>query len=550
MNEKLTIFKKSVALFFITFIVLSGCISTQTETETPTKSPKGTEDDSTHYEIVDLRVSPENPTVGDTLTILVDVQNREDSAVSCEIVVGIGIKIRNKKVELEAKSYKTVMFEEVLDTAGEMEVSTGHFSKKITVTSSETPVPTTPSPTTTPSPETSFFYTLDGRFVQITDYTYTISLEPGNENNVYVNVPLVPSVSRYHFSQKVLEQTTEYSKDPDSITTRKEDDARYERAEWTDPPSEITVTRQVKCSNTVRYSPFITQSSYPLNTDILQYLNSEPNIQSDDPEIEALAEGLVQGSESAMDATVKILNWVRYHIEYTCSKDLMKCERVLFIDAKRTLTYKKGNCVNFANLSIALLRAVGIPAKMSHGYVADSDYESAAAHAWISVYLPEKGFIEFESSYWMPRSSLVPETVLMPQHIQYPSNIGITNIGSFNEAHNSTREVSSLPEKKTEISESIDKRDIISFFAYVEREDWHGSPEEYCVSLIITAPQGWKVFLSNDEITIDSSNYFSKEILVTVIPPSNAQSGAEAEIVITADDGSEKRELTFVVSIH
>jgi transglutaminase-like putative cysteine protease len=550
MTENKILFKKMLVIFLVVPIFLAGCI---TEAPSATTAPPTTStptQPSAQFEITDLRVIPESPKVGDTLTVLVDVQNRGDSSGIYTVIVNIGIKLRKQDIELEGKGYKTVEFQENVDKEGEIEIRAGDLAKTITVSSLETQTtapPTTPVPTTPPV-QNSFFYMLQGKFIQTTEYEYEIYLESGDVKPVDVNTVLIPSVSSYHFSQQIFKQNIEYSENPDKITRKKDEfGVRYERAEWTNPPSEITVKRTVECKNIVSYSPFITQSRYPLDTtslssNIKKYLDPEFSVQCDDPEIIQKAEEIVERAESEMDAIVRILNWVRYNVQYTCSKDLKVCEGVLFSDAKRTLKHRKGNCVNFANLSIALLRAAGIPAKQSGGYVADSEYESAACHAWIAVYIPEEGFVEFESSYWMPRSQLVPETILMPQHMCY-GGVGVSN-ANFSELHRSTQEITSLPEKKTYISETINKNDIVSFFAYIEK-----SSKNCIVSFTADAPPGWKVFFSNDTLTIDSENYISKELLITIIPPPDVKSGDEVEIKIIADDGSQQEEIVIFISI-
>ena len=542
--------KNEMVVLFLVFVLITssfGCIGEEPESIAPAATVS-----SGTVTITDLRLAPEDPSVEDTLTVLVDLQNRGDRSERYTLIVTIGPAIYTREVELKEKSSMTVTLHNELDTGGSVEIAAGDLIKTIFVVPSGDPSPsTTPPPTTSPATEapieegSSFFYVLDGTFVQETTYEYTIRLErePGNE--MYVQTVLIPSVSSYHFSQQVFEQEIEYSEPPDK-TMRKKDEsgARYERAEWRDPPEEVVVTRTAECKTSVRYSPFITQSRYPLEAQSLPHLSSEQSIQSDDPEIVRQAEEIVEGAESAMDAVVRILNWVRYNIQYTCSKDLKVCEGVLFSDAKRTLEHKKGNCVNFANLAIALLRAAGIPAAQSGGYVADTEHESHANHAWITVYLPEKGFIEFESSYWMPRYGAVPETILMPQHIQY-TGVGISN-GTFHEVHRSTQEILTSPERERTVTESIDKDDILSFLAYVER-DW--GEEVYTVSLTAEAPEGWHVSFSDKSLTIDSSYYLSKEVLITIIPPPDAASGDTAEIRITADDGIHQEEIVVSLSI-
>jgi len=545
--------EKSLVLSLAFLIFLSGCI---TEAPPATTAPPTTSTPTlpSQFEITDLRVAPESPKVGDTLTVLVDVQNRGDSSGSYTLIVSIGMKLKSQDIELEGKSCRTVEFQEVVDKEGEIEIRAGDLAKTINVSSLETQTPpATTAPPTTPAPTTppvqnSFFYMLQGKFIQTTEYEYEIYLESGDVKPVDVNTVFIPSVSSYHFSQQIFKQSIEYSENPDKITRKKDEfGVRYERAEWTNPPSEITVKRTATCKNIVSYSPFITQSKYPLDakslsSNIQKYLDPGFFVQCDDPEIIQKAEEIVEGAESEMDAIVRILNWVRYNVQYTCSKDLKVCEGVTFVDAKRTLKHRKGNCVNFANLSIALLRAAGIPAKQSGGYVADSEYESLACHAWLAVYIPEEGFVEFESSYWMPRSGLVPETILMPQHICY-GGVGVSN-ANFSELHRSTQEITSLPEKKTYVSETINKDDIVSFFAYIKK-----SSRDYTASFTAIAPPGWKVFFSNDTLNIDSENYISKELLITIIPPPDVKSGDEVEITIIADDGIEQEEIVISISI-
>ncbi|MCK4433680.1 MAG: hypothetical protein KAV48_07075, partial [Methanomicrobia archaeon] len=97
--------KKFIEIALITLLFL-GCVTEAPQTTTP--SPTATTQPPTQFEITDLRVVPENPTVGDTLTILVDVQNKEDTSGSYTVLVTIGSKSKTQNVELEGKSSKTV----------------------------------------------------------------------------------------------------------------------------------------------------------------------------------------------------------------------------------------------------------------------------------------------------------------------------------------------------------------------------------------------------------------------------------------------------------
>ena len=75
------------------------------------------------------------------------------------------------------------------------------------------------------------------------------------------------------------------------------------------------------------------------------------------------------------------------------------------------LKEKKGVCQDFSHLAIACLRSAGIPARYVSGYIETLPPKgkiklegSDASHAWISVYIPEMGWCEFD-----PTNNMIPE---------------------------------------------------------------------------------------------------------------------------------------------
>ncbi|MEK6781466.1 MAG: transglutaminase family protein [Bacteroidota bacterium] len=71
---------------------------------------------------------------------------------------------------------------------------------------------------------------------------------------------------------------------------------------------------------------------------------------------------------------------------------------------------KKGVCQDFAHLMIACLRNMGIPARYVSGYIEtmpppgkEKLVGSDASHAWVSVYFPDIGWVEFD-----PTNCLLP----------------------------------------------------------------------------------------------------------------------------------------------
>lgn len=81
----------------------------------------------------------------------------------------------------------------------------------------------------------------------------------------------------------------------------------------------------------------------------------------------------------------------------------------------QVLEHKSGVCQDFAHLQIAALRSLGLPAKYVSGYILTHPREgqeklegSDASHAWVSVWDPVTGWVDFD-----PTNNLVNS----PEHI-------------------------------------------------------------------------------------------------------------------------------------
>lgn len=138
--------------------------------------------------------------------------------------------------------------------------------------------------------------------------------------------------------------------------------------------------------------------SIPL--DVRKYLLPESYIQSDDPLIVALAEDLVADATLQAEAVDNIVSWVAGNIEY---------EAGLPVDALSVLVNEAGICAGYSNLTTALLRAAGIPAKYQSGCVSKDveDFEigsyyywvvgpEGGRHAWNAVFYPDVGWVSLD----------------------------------------------------------------------------------------------------------------------------------------------------------
>ena len=77
----------------------------------------------------------------------------------------------------------------------------------------------------------------------------------------------------------------------------------------------------------------------------------------------------------------------------------------------RLLEQRKGVCQDFAHLMIACLRSLGLPARYVSGYLLTAPppgrprlVGADASHAWVQVYVPEAGWIDFD-----PTNGVIPD---------------------------------------------------------------------------------------------------------------------------------------------
>ena len=77
---------------------------------------------------------------------------------------------------------------------------------------------------------------------------------------------------------------------------------------------------------------------------------------------------------------------------------------------RTVFTQRRGVCQDFAHLGIACLRSLGLPARYVSGYLRTDPPEGQPrlvgadqSHAWLSVYCPHQGFVDFD-----PTNDLIP----------------------------------------------------------------------------------------------------------------------------------------------
>lgn len=131
------------------------------------------------------------------------------------------------------------------------------------------------------------------------------------------------------------------------------------------------------------------------------YLQRTDMAQSDDAGIHAKAVQVTAGAATEAEAVNAIMDFIRTQLPNPSLSNTMPT------DAISSMNTNGGNCKNRANLALALLRSVGIPARLVTGFVSDQpyhvvyvmgDYEhdttfgwAKELHVWVEIYYPQKG---------------------------------------------------------------------------------------------------------------------------------------------------------------
>jgi hypothetical protein len=119
-----------------------------------------------------------------------------------------------------------------------------------------------------------------------------------------------------------------------------------------------------------------------------EWLKPAPFIESNHEPIIVRARELTKDSKTWWEATTNIGKWVENEIRYTIADTP---------SARLALEKKCGDCGPHSTLTVAMLRAVGIPAKLVGGVVYTPSFGgSFGQHAWVEVYMGEAGWISID----------------------------------------------------------------------------------------------------------------------------------------------------------
>lgn len=146
------------------------------------------------------------------------------------------------------------------------------------------------------------------------------------------------------------------------------------------------------------------QMDHALKIEVLQYQLPSQFIHWDE-EIIAFAQSCLLPEISLFEGILNLIKKIYTEFQFKSGSTNINTP------LKTVLKERKGVCQDFSHLAIASLRSVGIPARYVSGYIETLPPKgkpklegSDASHAWISVYIPEMGWCEFD-----PTNNMIPQ---------------------------------------------------------------------------------------------------------------------------------------------
>jgi hypothetical protein len=153
--------------------------------------------------------------------------------------------------------------------------------------------------------------------------------------------------------------------------------------------------------------------AYDVPADFAPYLQLPANFS---PRIAALAREVAEGAATPFDRALALESHLRSAYAYSF-ETVLTSQNVTPLDAFLFET-RRGHCEFFASAMAVMLRSLGIPSRVVHGYLAHSFnpvtgfYEVRAfdGHAWVEAQIDGRGWMTFEPTAAYPMPQRQPNT--------------------------------------------------------------------------------------------------------------------------------------------
>lgn len=169
--------------------------------------------------------------------------------------------------------------------------------------------------------------------------------------------------------------------------------------------SQFSKGKKITVADTIKHLKKIDSDSI----DVRQFVMPSPLILNGNEDIAHYANQSFKPERSFYEATYELMQ--RIYTDF----DFVPGFTNIATPLTDVMSAKKGVCQDFAQIAIACVRSMGLPAKYVSGYIETVPPEGKekligtdASHAWFSVYIPNIGWVDFD-----PTNNQIPKD----QHI-------------------------------------------------------------------------------------------------------------------------------------
>jgi transglutaminase-like putative cysteine protease len=275
-------------------------------------------------------------------------------------------------------------------------------------------------------------------------------IAPEGTQKLVIDLPSALNATLFGYSLETQSFSISYSTRPDEVTPTSEGIS----ATWINPPPKLRYTVDTNLKIDVHVDGLNSESPLPVklpasNDSAGKYLSASKYVQSDDREIKDLAKAITNNTRYESAAVASIMLWVSDNLKYDVN--------VASHDASWTFHNRRGTCENYAHLSLALLRSVGIPARYVSGYLVDGEITvngyvttygyrwDAGPHSWIEVYYPDIGWVPYEPQKTLGfvddhhvREAVGKDSTDIPNKLTYTYTGGDSGRVAINDSSNAT----------------------------------------------------------------------------------------------------------------
>jgi len=248
-------------------------------------------------------------------------------------------------------------------------------------------------------------YLLSGGQESRIKYKMVQTVEPNPAiRTLYLSFVIPVSYQSPTYNQSIVEVNLNYSPKPHNreeyIDNRGN---QIVKVSWEQPSSTITTVISLITNNKTILQQLKTNALFPPNEippDVKSYLSATDLVPVSHPAIVTKAKEITAGAKTEFDAVQRILTWIIDHMTYILTPPEY--------GAMYSFKTGRGNCQNYSHLAAALMRAVGIPARIVNGVTLKQPYTiemgnrnmtmkmAEGRHSWIEVYFPDLGWVPFD----------------------------------------------------------------------------------------------------------------------------------------------------------